>query len=110
MPEINLTASHRLAIYGTLAPGRVNHHHVADIVGHWLKGEVRGRLLEAGWGADLGYPGIILDETEDEVEVFVLESPDLPEHLPRLDEFEGEEYLRRVVRVQTKTGELEAMI
>lgn len=27
------------------------------------QGTVRGKLAEEGWGADLGYPGLILDPT-----------------------------------------------
>jgi hypothetical protein len=53
-------AQTRLSTYGTLAPGRPNHHHLAGLPGRWLTGHVHGTLTEAGWGADLGYPGITL--------------------------------------------------
>ena len=89
MDDPNKSAETRLATYGTLAPGRVNNHQLADLSGRWLQGTVRGRLVEAGWGADLGYPGLILDPSGPPVEVYVFESPDLPGHWPRLDAFEG---------------------
>ena len=54
-------ADSRLATYGTLAPGRVNHHELAGLKGVWQQGTVRGKLVAAGWGATLGYPALILD-------------------------------------------------
>ena len=31
-----MKADHRLAVYGSLAPGRPNHHHVAALGGRWF--------------------------------------------------------------------------
>ncbi|MHA7901171.1 MAG: gamma-glutamylcyclotransferase family protein [Henriciella sp.] len=101
---------HRLAIYGTLAPGRVNHDQVSMIDGIWRDGVVRGWLSEDGWGATLGFPGLKLDPDGQAVKVEVLESPDLPDHWARLDEFEGDEYARVVASVETKTGLVEAYV
>ncbi len=42
----------RLATYGTLAPGRANHHQLDGLAGRWFVGSVRGRLFASGWGAD----------------------------------------------------------
>ncbi len=100
----------RLATYGTLAPGCPNNHQLADLKGRWKTGTVRGRLLEAGWGADLGFPGLVLEPSGEEVEVFVFESEDLPEHWQRLDEFEGAGYERVLTHVQTSEGDLESSI
>jgi gamma-glutamylcyclotransferase (GGCT)/AIG2-like uncharacterized protein YtfP len=50
----------RLFIYGTLAPGRPNEHVLADVPGTWERATVRGKLLDEGWGAEVGYPGIAL--------------------------------------------------
>jgi hypothetical protein len=47
----------RLAVYGSLAPGRPNRHRLSGLSGRWIEGTVRGRLLHEGWGAELGYPG-----------------------------------------------------
>jgi len=38
----------RLFIYGTLAPGRPNHHVVEDIPGNWEEATLKGTLLNEG--------------------------------------------------------------
>lgn len=103
---MSLGPAERLATYGTLAPGRVNHHELDGLQGEWRKGIVRGFLVKMGWGADLGYPAINLDPDGDEVEVFIFESSDLPAHWPHLDEFEGEQYVRVVTEAETDQGPL----
>ncbi len=105
-----MDAEMRLASYGSLAPGRSNHHQLAGLRGRWVRGTVRGTRIEKGWGSALGYTALILDPSGDLVEVFVFESPDLPEHWVRLDEFEGAEYRRVTTSVQTEGGELSAQI
>ena len=100
----------RFATYGTLAPGRVNHHQLAGLKGRWRQGTVRGRLVDAGWGAALGYPGLVLDPLGPVVEVHLFESSDLPDHWPRLDAFEGTGYRRVVTQVRTADGDLDAWI
>ena len=104
------SADRRLAVYGTLAPGRPNHHQLSDLSGRWMSGSVRGRLRTGGWGAELGYPGIDLDPDGPAVEVGVLESPDLPAHWARLDEFEGPGYRRTNATFVTAHCELSASI
>ncbi|NQY13391.1 MAG: gamma-glutamylcyclotransferase [Henriciella sp.] len=106
----SLTAHHRLAVYGTLAPGRSNHDQLEALQGTWRQGFVHGHLVASGWGAAEGYPGIRLDPEAPRVDVQVLESPDLPEHWPRLDEFEGEEYERVIVTVVCDGLMIEACI
>ena len=103
-------ADTRLATYGTLAPGRVNNDQLADLKGCWRQGTVRGRLVEAGWGAELGYPGLILDPSGPVIDVHVFESSDLPAHWLRLDAFEGAGYRRVVTQVCTVDGDLAASI
>jgi gamma-glutamylcyclotransferase (GGCT)/AIG2-like uncharacterized protein YtfP len=100
----------RLAVYGTLAPGRVNHHQLSALAGTWQRGTVRGQLLSSGWGAALGFPGLILDPLGPRVDVDVFESAELPEHWNRLDEFEGCGYQRVVAMVTTQGGEQSAWI
>jgi gamma-glutamylcyclotransferase (GGCT)/AIG2-like uncharacterized protein YtfP len=100
----------RLAVYGTLAPGRVNHHQLAGLNGEWRRGSVRGHLVDGGWGATLGFPALSLDPSGPVVEVFLFESPDLPAHWDRLDAFEGEGYRRVVTTVRTSEGEVEACV
>jgi gamma-glutamylcyclotransferase (GGCT)/AIG2-like uncharacterized protein YtfP len=92
-------AQHRLAVYGTLAPGRENHWMLASLEGHWSDGFVRGNRLEAGWGYDFGFPGLRLDPSGEDVAVQVFESPGLATQWEKLDAFEGAEYERVVVEV-----------
>ena len=104
------TALHRLATYGSLAPGRLNDHQLDRLDGHWLEGYVQARLVDAGWGASLGFPAMILDPHGSAVPVHVFESADLPAHWSRLDDFEGPGYQRVVTTVHTPTGEIDACI
>lgn len=110
MADSRMPAETRLATYGTLAPGRVNNGQIADLEGCWRQGTVRGRLVEAGWGAALGCPGLILDPAGEPVDVHLFESPELPDHWPRLDAFEGAGYRRVVTTVRTPEGDLAASI
>ena len=104
------SAEHRLATYGTLAPGRPNAHELAGLSGHWRRGTVRGHLHASGWGSAQGYPGIVLDDDAPQVAVHVLTSPDLIAHWDRLDAFEGYGYVRVTVTVQTDDGPVTASI
>lgn len=98
----------RLAVYGSLAPGRPNHHQLAGLSGRWIEGTVRGDLVEEVCGSV--YPGMVLDPDAPPVTVKVLESPDLPSHWARLDAFEGDAYQRTATLVTTSEGEIEAWI
>ena len=100
----------RPATYGTLAPGRANHRQLQGLKGRWQEGTVRGRLVEAGWGEALGFPGLVLDPLGPPVGVHLFESPDLPDHWSRLDAFEGIGYRRVVTRVGTADRALDAWI
>jgi gamma-glutamylcyclotransferase (GGCT)/AIG2-like uncharacterized protein YtfP len=71
---------------------------------------VRGRLVEAGWGAALGFPGLVLDANGEAIEVQVFESSDLPAHWPRLDAFEGAGYRRVAAMVALADETLSASI
>ncbi|WP_421983126.1 thioesterase family protein [Roseibium sp.] len=104
------TPDYRLATYGTLAPGRANHAQLADIPGRWREGSVRGRLVQSGWGAALGFPGLVLDPEGQTIEVLVFESSELVEHWDRLDAFEGEGYERIETLVRTEAGDVPAYI
>jgi len=106
----NKATDTRLAIYGTLAPGRVNHDQISALAGNWKRGTVKGRLFSSGWGGALGFPGLILDPLGPSVDVDLFESTDLPEHWTRLDDFEGSGYRRVVTSVNTAEGERSAWI
>lgn len=99
--------SRRLAVYGSLAPGKKNHHVIAGMEGSWRKAVLRGSLLNEGWGAGEGFPGFLWDGTNTPVAAQVFSSPDLPHYWPRLDEFEGEEYRRILAPAEIENGEIE---
>lgn len=94
----------RLFVYGSLAPGRPNAHVLAQVPGTWEAATVRGVLRQAGWGAAIGYPGIVVDEHGDEVAGFVFSSEELDAHWARLDRFEGEGYKRVSVSARLEDG------
>lgn len=101
----------RLAVYGTLAPGRVNHHLLEPLGGTWRPGVVHGELFDHGWGTTYGYPAIRLGPGGPAVEVWVLESDALGAAWADLDAFEGPGYERVLVEVALEDGStLEAWI
>ena len=103
--------THRLFVYGTLAPGRSNAHVLEGVSGTWESATVRGRLLPEGWGAAAGFPAIVLDEDEPEVDGLLFSSEELGEHWERLDLFEGEGYDRVLTPVRLGShGEVPAYI
>jgi gamma-glutamylcyclotransferase (GGCT)/AIG2-like uncharacterized protein YtfP len=110
MPDPDQSALTRLATYGTLSPGRINHHQLSPLKGHWQKGTVNGWHTEGGWGSALGFPALTLDPLGPTVDVHLFESQDLPDHWSRLDEFEGSGYRRVVTLVHTTEGDLPACI
>jgi gamma-glutamylcyclotransferase (GGCT)/AIG2-like uncharacterized protein YtfP len=100
----------RLAVYGSLAPGKPNAHKLAHLRGTWRKGTVHGRLVEEGWGASIGFPALILDGSGPTVAVDLLESPDLATHWAQLDAFEGAGYRRAATMVDAAGENLAAYI
>ncbi len=97
-------ASCRLAVYGSLLPGEENHQEVEALRGTWVDGTVQGTLEDRGWGARAGYPGIRIGGGPGAVPVKVLVSEDLPRAWPRLDVFEGDEYVRVLAFVALPDG------
>lgn len=86
--------SHRLAVYGTLAPGEPNASVLADISGEWSDGTVQGEVTQIE-----GFRAFRWMEGGAEVGVKVLMSKDLPDHLPKIDRFEGKNYKRILIPV-----------
>lgn len=105
-----MTSIHRLFIYGTLAPGRPNEHILKPLNGTWQPATVKGFLKQQGWGKDLGYPGIELDNNGDTIEGFLFTSEHLASFWQQLDAFEGEEYQRVLVKVFVNDEEVTAYI
>ena len=98
----------RLAVYGSLQPGRENHYLLAKYPGTWSRGRVRGDLVNAGWGAAGGYLGLIPRDDGLWVSVQVFESEALAGAWQELDEFEGSEYRRVEIQIysEDKDGQL----
>ncbi len=90
----------KLFVYGTLGPGGPNEHILAGVGGSWLQATVTGTLQQKGWGAEMGYPGIVLSKEGDEVEGFLFTSENLTSNWLELDEFEGEAYERVLTKVK----------
>jgi gamma-glutamylcyclotransferase (GGCT)/AIG2-like uncharacterized protein YtfP len=99
--------SQRLAVYGSLAPGKKNHNVIAGMEGRWRNAVLRGSLLNEGWGAGEGFPGFLWDGTSTPVAALVFSSAELPHYWLRLDEFEGEEYQRILAPAEIESGEIE---
>ena len=94
----------RLFVYGTLAPGRPNENVLAAVTGTWEPATVKGTLVQEGWGAAVGYPGIVLDEFGEDVHGFIFSSAELSGHWARLDKFEGDGYERAVTTAELEDG------
>ena len=98
-------ADQRLAVYGSLAPGRENEAQLRDLSGDWIDGcHVTGDLVDSGWGKQIGYPALRWSFAGAAVPIQLFVSRDLPRHWARLDEFEGADYLRIVVPVHSDDG------
>ena len=94
----------KLAIYGTLAPGEVNHSQIAGIPGTWVEGFVRGDLRMTGWGAEYGYPALAWSPDGPRVAVKLFVAPEMERHWQRLDAFEGDGYRRILVPIENDDG------
>ena len=95
-----------LFVYGTLRPNEPNAHILEKIGGIWKKGFVIGNLVESGWGAALGSPGIEVRCDGQKVYGYLFISDHLDEHWSWLDAFEGKEYQRTIVDVFLDDGEV----
>lgn len=96
--------THGLFVYGTLAPGRPNEHVLAPLGGDWQPATVRGHLQMQGWGAALGFPGLVPDAAGEEIAGLLFSSVDLDAFWSTLDELEGEEYARVLQPVRLADG------
>lgn len=93
-----------LFVYGTLGPGKPNEHVLCEMEGIYHQASVYGRLVDAGWGSAMGYPGLVLDDEGEQVQGYVYISQVLEEHLERLDAFEGSGYQRTTTKATLIDG------
>ena len=110
--EVNLVEKYHpqnsLVIYGTLAPGRPNHSKIEHVKGMWRKGTIKGKLVNEGWGAAMGYPAFehVPENKQETIEAYILISDELGKHWDYLDKFEGEGYIRILTKYELETGEI----
>lgn len=73
--------------------------------GDWVPAKDRGDLYQDGWGAALGYPGILLNPHGKEINGLLFRPEDLVHNWSRLDEFEDSDYVRTKTKATLDTGE-----
>jgi gamma-glutamylcyclotransferase (GGCT)/AIG2-like uncharacterized protein YtfP len=88
---------HRLIVYGSLAPGEVNNFVLAGLEGNWEQCVIRGHM-----GRYKGWKVFKYDPQAEAHQVWLFSSPLLPQKLPDLDDFEGEEYQRIIIPAQVE--------
>jgi gamma-glutamylcyclotransferase (GGCT)/AIG2-like uncharacterized protein YtfP len=98
--------SRHLIVYGSLAPGGLNHGLLADFQGEWKEGWVTGELLERGWSAAMSYPALRWCPEGGKVPAHLFISDDLSGAWPRLDQFQELEYNRILATFWTQDGEV----
>ena len=79
----------KLFVYGSLQQGGPNEHVLTQIGGDWEPAVIKGKLVESGWGAEIGFPALVSDDNAGEVSGYVFSSPNLDAHWDMLDAFEG---------------------
>ena len=84
----------RLFVDGSLAPDKENHHLLERISGTWESAILKGELLDKGWGAELGCPGLLLSDQGQQIQGYMFNSNHLSDYWPVLDVFEGDDYQR----------------
>ena len=72
-----------------------------------LKGSVKGFLKEAGWGAEIGFPGLMLSPDGPTVDGYIFSSEQLNTLWNSLDKFEGSEYQRVLTEVTLENGQIQ---
>jgi len=95
---------HRLVAYGTLIPGRANHHVVEPLGGTWAPVRVRGRVGTSAWRGYAGLPAFTPDPAAEPIDVWLLESEALAGSWPMLDDFEGPGYRRIPIAITDPRG------
>jgi len=97
-------ASERLIVYGSLTPGRMNHHQIAWLGGEWTCGWIVGDRVPRGWGAELGYSAVRWRSGGERIQAWLLSSAGLSTEWARLDAFEGAAYQRLLAPFETELG------
>lgn len=106
MSDIESNPQNVLIVYGSLKPGEVNHHLVANIKGEWIDGTVSGEI--GSWRQYLRFLHNTVNAQTLAVKLLI--SAELPNHWERLDAFEGEAYERIVIEAETARGTVRGCI
>jgi gamma-glutamylcyclotransferase (GGCT)/AIG2-like uncharacterized protein YtfP len=85
---------HKLLSYGTLTPGGPNASQLSGIAGTWTSCTVPGRI-----DMHEGLAFLRHDIKSERIPAHLLRSPELENHWPHLDRFEGERYRRTLLQV-----------
>jgi gamma-glutamylcyclotransferase (GGCT)/AIG2-like uncharacterized protein YtfP len=91
--------SGRLLVYGTLAPGEANHGIISGVPGEWAPCRVNGTIARQN-----GLPYLTWNPAGAALPAQLFTSSELPNAWNQLDDFEGEEYKRRLVSIETDRG------
>lgn len=93
-----------LFVNGSLAPGRPHAHVLAAVGVTWQPATMKGYLKPQGWGADMGCPGLVLNEAGEAVEGHLFSSDPLGDYGAGLNDFEGGQYKRAAAVVYDQAG------
>lgn len=102
----------KLFVYGSLGSGRPNEHVLKKIGGSWQRGFLWGKLFKEGWGAEMGFPGIRLEEKSEKINGYIFCSDRLENYWEELDDFEGDAYqrIKATIILEEEEKEVEAFI
>jgi len=89
----------KLIVYGTLAPGKVNHDIISEIQGTWEDCNLNGIVIDKN-----GLPLFVWQPSKPPIKAQLFTSVSLPNWWDRLDQFEGSNYKRILVPVSKNDG------
>jgi gamma-glutamylcyclotransferase (GGCT)/AIG2-like uncharacterized protein YtfP len=92
----------RLLTYGTLSPGGANFNMLASITTYPRSVQIKGKIISRN---GLNYFDRYYRSADPMISCVMLESDDLPQIWPRLDDFEGKEYQRILLPYLTDENE-----
>ncbi|HVV84865.1 MAG TPA: gamma-glutamylcyclotransferase family protein [Kofleriaceae bacterium] len=90
----------RLFVYGSLRTGQSARELVEPYVKDWEPATVRGSM----YAFPSGYPGVVLDPKGGIIMGELLHLRELATCMPRVDAYEGHDYLRELVQVEHVGG------
>ena len=96
-----------LFVYCTLRAGYPNQHILDSIGGNRQSASLCGDLIESGWGAAFGCPGLVLNPEGTVIKGEVFSSVNLCKYWDELDAFEGNEYQRVEAEVALCNGKVQ---